>query len=221
MKWLKILLSLPKSIYFNFCYLPMSQAYKLPIWISYNTKFSIHGKLKFDTHEKIKIAMVRIGFHKVPICNPKEPTILSMEKDSSLIFKGTAHIGCGTKIYISNNAQLILGDNFAVSASSQINCYKRIIFGRDIQFSWDCLTMDADTHNIYDESGNIINESREIIFGNKIWIGCRATILKGSVIPDNCVIGSCSLVSGKNFIRNSIIVGNPAKSIKTICKWEL
>lgn len=221
MNCIKILFSIPKVVYFNFKYLPIYQALKLPIWISYNTKLSIKGKIILDTNEKLKVAMVRIGFHKVPICNPKEPTILSMAKDSSLIFKGTAQIGCGTKIHISNNAQLILGDNFAVSASSQINCYKRIIFGRDIQFSWNCLTMDSDTHNIYGENGDIINEPREIIFGDKIWIGCRATILKGSVIPNNCVIGACSLVSGKHFKQNSIIAGNPAKSIKTISKWKL
>lgn len=81
--------------------------------------------------------------------------------------------------------------------------------------------MDSDTHNIYGENGDIINEPREIIFGDKIWIGCRATILKGSVIPNNCVIGACSLVSGKHFKQNSIIAGNPAKSIKTISKWKL
>ena len=81
--------------------------------------------------------------------------------------------------------------------------------------------MDSDNHKIFDENGNIINKPREIVFGDKVWIGCRTTILKGSVIPSNCVIGACSLVSGKKFENDSIIVGNPAKSIKKISKWEL
>ena len=163
--------------------------------------------------------MIRIGFHNVPICDPNDKTILDIK--GKLVFQGTAHIGNGTKIHVAKDAELVLGDNFAVSASSQINCYRKIVFGKDIQFSWDCLTMDSDTHNIYNEQGVKINESREIVFGNKIWIGCRTTILKGSVIPSNCVIGACSLVSGKNYENNSIIVGNPAKSIKKIKKWEL
>lgn len=165
--------------------------------------------------------MIRIGFHRVPVCGSREQTLLNVANKGKLIFNGTAHIGQGSKIYVAEDAQLIIGDNFAISASSQINCYKKIVFGRDIQFSWDCLVMDSDTHSIYDENGNLTNEAREIIFRNKIWIGCRSTILKGSVIPDNCVIGACSLVSGKQFESNSIIVGNPAKSVKRIKNWKL
>lgn len=164
--------------------------------------------------------MIRIGFHKVPVCNDNDKTSLTIHNGGRLIFEGTAHIGHGTKINV-NSGELLLGDNFAVSASSQINCYTSIRFGKNIQFSWDCLVMDSDTHCIFDEKDRIVNESREIVFGNKIWVGCRSTILKGSCIPDNCVIGACSLVSGKKFNANSIIVGNPAKSLKSINKWEL
>ena len=213
-------LSIPKTIYFNFRYLPLSQAIKLPIWVRYNTKIRMGGgEIKLNILASPSPAMIRIGFHKVYVCDPKDSNVLTI--NGLLVFNGTAHIGNGSKIYVAKGAELVLGNNFAISASSQINCYKKIVFGKDIQFSWDCLTMDSDTHHIYNEQGVKINESREIVFGNKIWIGCRTTILKGSVIPNNCVIGAYSLVSGKNFENNSIIVGNPAKSIKKISKWEL
>ena len=56
----------------------------------------------------------------------------------------------------------------------------------------------SDTHSIFDENGNLMNKSREIVVGDKVWIGCRATILKGAIIPSNTVIGACSLISGRN-----------------------
>lgn len=157
----------------------------------------------------------------MPIMNPNEKTVINVRKGGTIVFEGTAHIGRGTKIHVANGATLLLGDNFAISASTSINCYNSISFGRDIQFAWDCLVMDSDTHNIYDESGNRINENRPIVFGDKIWIGCRSTILKGTVIPDGCVIGACSLVSGRKFEENTIIAGSPAKSIKKIGSWKL
>ena len=144
-----------------------------------------------------------------------------LKRGGVLVFKGSAHIGQGSKIHVAKGGYLELGDNFAISASSQLNCYKRILFGKNIQFSWDCLVMDSDTHAIIGESGDVINEAREIVFGDKVWIGCRTTILKGSYIPEHCVIGANSLVSGKQFELQTVILGNPAKSVKKIKDWRL
>lgn len=220
MDLLVIILSIPKTVYVNFRYLPFRQACKLPIWTHYNTKIAIKGKILVP--DDCSLATIRIGFHKVPICD-NAPTVVSADKGGIIKFLGTAHIGYGSKIAVHGGGELILGDNFAISAATQISCYRRIRFGRDIQFSWDCLVMDSDSHKIYDEQDVLMNPSREIVFGNKIWIGCRSTVLKGVVIPDNCVVGSCSLVTGgsKGFVANSIIAGNPARSIKKINKWEL
>lgn len=164
--------------------------------------------------------MIRIGFHKVPVCNYKDCTQIIIDR-GKLVFQGTAHIGHGTKIHVAEGAELVLGDNFAVSASSQINCYHKITMGRDIQFSWDCLVMDSDTHKIYGKNTGMINPDQEVIIGDKVWIGCRTTILKGSIIPDGCVIGARSLLIGKEFMPNSIIIGSPAKSVRPIDAWEL
>lgn len=221
MNKLEILFSIPKTIYFNFRHLPFRQALKLPIWITYKSEFCIGGKCGISILGNVNTAMIRIGFHKVTVCNPKDMTVLNISKGGKIVFEGSAHIGKGSKIFVASGGELVLGDNFAISASSQLNCYKKIIFGRDVQFSWDCLVMDSDTHKIYGVLEKLINEAREIVFGDKIWIGCRTTILKGSIIPDYCVIGACSLVSGNRFSQRSIIAGIPAKSIKRISGWEL
>ncbi len=44
-----------------------------------------------------------------------------------------------------------------------------------------------------------------------------ATILNGAVIPDGCLVGANALVTeGKIFEPASLIVGAPAKSIRTL-----
>ena len=60
-----LLLSLPKTILFNFRSLPFSQAIKLPIIIGYNVKvLETHkGIITFsDRVEKIRFGMIRFGF---------------------------------------------------------------------------------------------------------------------------------------------------------------
>ena len=158
--------------------------------------------------------MIRIGFHECDECNPNNQTVLKVK--GTLEFSGFAHIGRGAKIIVGEDGKLELGNNFAISDSFTISCRKHIKFGRDIQFSWDCLVMDSDTHSVVDDEGNRINNDRDVIFGDKIWVGNGCMILKGTEIPNNCVIGARSVVSGKIFEPNSIIVGNPAKSVKHI-----
>lgn len=72
--------------------------------------------------------------------------------------------------------------------------------------------------NIIDSNAHIVNSSDRtkgqdipegILIHNNVWIGLNVTILKGTVIGNNCVIGAGSVVKGC-FEDNSIIQGNPA-----------
>lgn len=219
MKTLSILLSIPKTIYFNLRHLPFKQAVKFPIWIHFRTQVRIKGRIELP--KAVKPAMIRIGFHTCLECNYNDETKLIVDKRGAIVFDGSAHIGRGSKIIVTENAKIHLGDNFAISASSTIASYKKITFGKDIQFSWDCLVMDSDTHTIYGDNGCINNCPAEIKFGDKIWICNGCMILKGTSIPSNCVIGAHSVVSGQRFEENSIIAGSPAKTIKKIKGWSL
>ncbi|WP_158660377.1 DapH/DapD/GlmU-related protein [Limosilactobacillus fermentum] len=47
------------------------------------------------------------------------------------------------------------------------------------------------------------------------WIGATATILSGVTIGENAVVGAASVVT-KDVPDNAVVVGNPAKVIRTI-----
>jgi acetyltransferase-like isoleucine patch superfamily enzyme len=59
-----------------------------------------------------------------------------------------------------------------------------------------------------------------IKIGNHVWIGNDVKIYKGTVIPNNCVIASHSVVKGVFTQENSLIAGCPAKLIKKDVTWE-
>lgn len=50
--------------------------------------------------------------------------------------------------------------------------------------------------------------------GNNCFIGANSIILPGVVIGDCCIVGAGSVVT-KNVPENTIVVGNPAKVLKT------
>lgn len=53
--------------------------------------------------------------------------------------------------------------------------------------------------------------------GNRVLVGMGATVLNQAVIGDECVIGANALVTeGKAFEAGSLIVGSPARAVKTL-----
>ena len=57
--------------------------------------------------------------------------------------------------------------------------------------------------------------------GENSLIGMGATVLNGAVIGANCLIGAGALVTeGKVFPDNSLIVGSPARAIRTLSDAE-
>lgn len=219
--YLKFLLSLPISVCFNLRHLPLKQAVRLPFYIRYGTRLDVNGRVRIEDVNAVKMAMIVIGSHEADVSDPNHTTCLTVQKGGELVFQKTAHIGLGTKIHVHEGARMYLGDNFAVSANSSFVCYKSMVMGHDIQFSWGCQVMDSDTHHIFDDDGNVINPDKEVRVGDKVWIGSNVTIMKGTHIPGNCVVGACSFVSGNKFDSNTIIVGSPARSVKKIGGWEL
>lgn len=97
-----------------------------------------------------------------------------------------------------------------------------IKLGKDCMFSFDVSVWASDTHQIIDTKSNCIinNNKKGVVFGDHVWCGTRCTILKGTRVADNSVIGAQSLVSGNFEQPNVILAGNPAKQIKQDITWK-
>ena len=56
---------------------------------------------------------------------------------------------------------------------------------------------------------------RPIIIGNNVFIGLGSIIMPGTIIEDNVIVGVGSVVRGR-VESGSIVIGNPAKPVKTL-----
>lgn len=53
--------------------------------------------------------------------------------------------------------------------------------------------------------------------GSRVLIGMGATIMDNAVIPDECIVGAGALVTaGQTFPPRSLILGSPARAVRTI-----
>lgn len=215
---------LPRTLWFNFRYLPLKQAVHLPIVLAANVRIR-HMKrsgIVLASERSRKRFAIHVGFHSVePIDEYSQHTILSVSgARGELIFNGTAHIGRGAIIHVAGG-RLSLGNNFAVSGTTSIVCKNSITIGNDVQLSYKGLIIDNDAHKIYDESGQLIINTAPIVIGDNVWVAPNVNIMKGAVIPDNTVVASTGLVNKPFYEKNSIIGGIPAKKLKTIGSWRV
>lgn len=119
----------------------------------------------------------------------------------------------GNTISVGEHAMLIGPSELAAIEGTAITV------GKDAMFSSEVHLRTGDSHSVLDLEGRRINASRDITLGDHVWIGTRATCLKGTVIGDNCIVGACALVSGKFEEPNCVIAGVPAKTVKRGVNW--
>ena len=206
-----------KTIYFNFKYLPFKQAIQIPVKISQNVYLRhTGGQIILDC--PIESEMILIGYGDVGIFDKKVSRSV-WEVYGTVIFKGHAQIGHGSKLSVRGT--LVLGKGLNITAESAIVATNRIEFGDNCLLSWDTLIMDTDFHKIKDRRDNLLNPSEPIFIGDNVWIGCRCLILKGANIPNNCVIGANSFVGKRLEKENSLYGGQPARILKEHITWAL
>lgn len=116
---------------------------------------------------------------------------------------------------------LTIGDNVSLGEYSHITCANRIVIGGNLLTGRFVLITDNGHGRSVAEEADIPPLKREtfskgqVVIGNNVWIGDKATILPGVTIGDGVIIGANSVVA-RDVPANSIAVGNPAKVVKTI-----
>lgn len=120
---------------------------------------------------------------------------------------GYIHIGQGTTIV---DLKILVDES-----------KNRVEIGKDCMFSRGIYILATDSHSIIDlESGECINCSESgVIIKDHVWIGLNATILKNTVIHENTIIATASVVSGE-ILANSIAGGIPAKTLRSNVTWD-
>lgn len=202
-----------KTLRFNLHYFDFKTALRLPILIYHRTiLLKMGGKIVIDG--PVKPAMVKFGAYGLGT-QDKLYSRTIWEVSGTVVIKGKASFGRGSKISVGKEATLTLGEHFVITGGSEIICQKEINFGCDCLLSWDILIMDTDFHQVLNEKGETTNAPRPINIGNHVWIGCRNTILKGVTIGDNNIVSANSTIA-KSIKDTDSVIGGHGKSVGVI-----
>lgn len=138
--------------------------------------------------------------------------------NNKIIFEENCRLRGLTLKFNANNSILKIGKGTTTEDVKIIMGDGNITIGENCMFSKNIEIRNTDSHKIIFKNGEV-NRNKDIKIEDNVWIGLRVLILKGSEIKENSIIGAGSVVTGI-FEKNSIIVGNPARKVKEILKWE-
>ena len=126
--------------------------------------------------------------------------------------------GNNAKCYIGSN--VVFNSTYSKGVVINVSEDHQVQIGDNTLFSKDVEIYTTDFHTIYNSNGDVINKDANVFIGDNVWVGMHTLFLKGSYIPNGCVVGAGSLVSSVFGKENSIYLGRPARINKTDIHWE-
>lgn len=212
-------ISVFKTIFFNFYYLPFRQAIKFPVFL-YNIKISYLGGRVYIKSEKIKPGLIQLGFCGVPIFNEAK---FVWRNKGTVIFNGFTYIGNNSGICCYPGATLSFGSNFVATNNIKIECFKSIQFGANNRFAWECIIMDSSQHRIKNENGEYVgSDASEIQTGRNCWIASRCMLLKGAKLPNYCIVAAGTTITKdfSSYPERSLIAIDSKVVVKKTGIWR-
>ena len=111
----------------------------------------------------------------------------------------------GVRLEVGKGGRLSIGTGTYLNRDTEVVAWKEVAIGRDCMIGWDVLIMDTDQHPL---PGRGL-DNRPVRIGDGVWIGARATILKGVTIGDGAIVGACAVVT-RDVPAGAVVTGPSA-----------
>ncbi|MGL4885817.1 MAG: acyltransferase [Aeromonas veronii] len=93
--------------------------------------------------------------------------------------------------------------------------------GKNCMLSSTILFRACDGHTMFDvATGEVLNRTKPIVLGDHIWVGSEVVFLKGAEIPNNCIVGTRSIVTKRYTEEFTAITGSPASVVRRGINWD-
>lgn len=126
--------------------------------------------------------------------------ILLKRGEGNKVFVGEGTSVGGARIICSEGTQVIIGSDCMLSSGIEIRS--------------------TDSHPVLNMQGERINPAANILIEDHVWLAAHVTVLKGTRIGANSMVGTRSVISGNFGQGNEAIAGNPARIVKSGVTWS-
>lgn len=117
------------------------------------------------------------------------------------------------ELVVMDGAQLIIGHHVRINYGVSICATEKILIGDRSRIGPHTMIVDSDFHDLYDR--HLRPKSQPVVIEQDVWVGAKASILKGVTIGRGSVVGTGAVVT-KSVEPYTIVAGVPAKPVGKI-----
>jgi len=158
-------------------------------FLGYNIKLRIGRNVRIDNFVKIKLC-----------------------KNSKLFIGDNVYIGRLCFIGVYNNAELYLGKGVHLSQGVIISCHESIKIRRNSIIGYYSFLGDGDHSKPVFKFSKI--NSKPIEIEENVWLATRVTVLKGTKIGKNSIIGAGTVIANRIIPENSTCINQLNLKVK-------
>lgn len=141
--------------------------------------------------------------------------------DTGVVITAPAQFACGEACalyhgtYILNgNGHIHMGDRSHLGAMCYVNVFHgEVRIGNDVAIGPHTDIIAYSNHYEAEEKITDCRTQEDISLGDNVFIGAHSTLLPGTQIEDNVVVGAGSVVKGR-LDTNSVYAGTPCRKIR-------
>jgi acetyltransferase-like isoleucine patch superfamily enzyme len=174
------------------------------------------GRIQLTLAPDAQVHLGRPSTIGVPLLGPATAldttTVLHLAAGSRLTLDG-ATLGRGVSLSIGPGAEVRLGPGTYVTDGSRIAASQSVLVGSGCAISWGVTIIDDDGHGFGPPP-----YSAPIEVGDRVWIGCNVTVLKGVTLGGGSVVAAGAVVT-RSCPPRSLLAGVPARVIREDVEW--
>jgi hypothetical protein len=223
--WFKIItyilkhkVSIVRTIYFNFHYLPFEDAVEFPIILYKSVRFKkADGQIIIEA-DRIRSGMIHIGNENYGFQWKNDYTVWEQLGGKVIVEDGVI-LGKGTFISVGENAILRFGQNVSFGGNARLICMKSITIKSNTMVAWDVSILDTDFKSTFNTITNTINlTEKPVLIGSNNWLCFGCKILKGSVTPDFCIVSAGTIINKDYTDAGEMAILSMNENVKVIAK---
>lgn len=147
---------------------------------------------------------------------------ISFERGGNTILLGKNLSGNWNLVCYEQDNYVKVGDNTSVQSFTAWLLNNSLIIGKDCMFSSYIRVWGGDAHAVLNATTKeVLNRSKNLItIGDHVWLGESVYLTKNAQIPDDCIVGTASVVTKKFTRKHCVLAGNPAEIKKENISWD-